>query len=198
MHGRPTPLSILAIVALALFTIFITWRAKKLEISVEAGPNANELVGKVAPDFSLYSLEGRKISLADYRGKETLVVSFWASWCVPCQMELPVLRDFYNRNHANREDFEILAIDENDDAGDADAFVKTAKLPFPILADPQGTVGSVYDVESIPALFIIDKDGRVKYGHVGFDATLEYVLAAELGIKPQTAAPGANDDDSSH
>jgi peroxiredoxin len=88
-------------------------------------------------------------------------------------------------------DFEFLAISIDDTREAAEAAVKKAKLPFPVLLDLHQQTASAYDVDSIPALFIIDKSGRVVYGGVGFDAGLETILANQLGIDPKTIAPGA-------
>ena len=202
MKPRLTPLSKLAIFTLALFTVFITWRAKAFEKKLLNKQEVSELVGKSAPDFTLYTLEGQKVSLADYRGKKKVVISFWASWCGPCRMEMPALRDFYKKNQNRLDEFEMLAIDvDDDDPGDAEAASKSDQLPFPVLLDRAGKAGRAYDVDGIPAMFIVDEGGVVRYEHEGFDATLELALAVRLGFgPPATLRPGqvTVDGDSSH
>lgn len=199
MKQRLSTLALVAIAALAAFTIFITWRAKRFEKSLLHGDEPSALIDKPAPSFSLDSLDGRRISLADYHGKSTLVVAFWASWCGPCRMELPVLRDFYKKNHRDSTNFEFLAIDVNDERDAAAAAAASDKLPFPVLLDSAGEAGDAYGVESIPAMFVIDKDGTVRYSHVGFEQFMEIRLASELGIKMDKPAGGnTTDDDSSN
>jgi thiol-disulfide isomerase/thioredoxin len=172
----------IAIVLLVAFTLFITWRAKLLEKSV-LGPRALALVHKPAPQFQLTSLDGRTVSLADYRSKKKLVVSFWASWCGPCRMELPMLRKFYEDNRKNADQFEIVAIsiDENQQA--AQSFVTKAKLSFPVLLDSDHKTADAYLVDGIPVLYIIDKDGTVSYGHEGLEPNLGFTLYYQLGLK---------------
>jgi peroxiredoxin len=171
-----------AIVLLVAFTVFITWRAKLLEKTV-LGPRALALVNKPAPEFQLTSLDGRTVSLADYRGKKKLVVSFWASWCGPCRMELPMLRKFYEDNRKNAEQFEIVAIsiDENEQA--ANSFATKAKLSFPVLLDSDHKTADAYSVEGIPVLYVIDKDGKVTYGHEGLEPNLGFTLNYQLGLR---------------
>ena len=77
--GQPILRSVFALVVLATFTVWITWRAKAIELAGRWSQAPSALIGKPAPDFDLQSLDGRKVSLADYRDR-TLAVTFWASW----------------------------------------------------------------------------------------------------------------------
>jgi peroxiredoxin len=183
MKLKLSPTAILAIVVLAAFTIFITWRAKKLERSLQDESTAPTLVNQNAPPFALPSLDGRTISLADYRGKKNIIVSFWASWCGPCQLEMPALRQFYEKHHEQSNDFEILAISIDDEAAPAESFASQNKLPFPVLLDPGSKTANTYGVDGIPALFVVDKSGKVVYGHAGFDPAMELGIAQALGIE---------------
>ena len=197
MRLKLSPVALLAIAALAAFTVFITWRAKKLESSMRDRSEQPELINKAAPAFDLPALDGGRVSLADYRGKKKLVVSFWASWCGPCKMEMPVLQHFYERQRKNADKFELLAISIDDERAPAERFASEMKLPFPVLLDLHSQAANAYGVESIPSLFIIDEKGKVIYGHTGFDPSLETVLALRLGLKPTAGNGGADDGDSS-
>jgi peroxiredoxin len=198
MEKRQSPLTILAIVTLAIFTIFITWRAKALETKLARRVEQSEMVGRRAPDFSLESLNGQKVSLADFRGKKMVVVSFWASWCGPCRMEMPALRDYYKKNQEHWDDFEVVAIDTNDERSEAATFALSERLPFPVVLDPSGTISDLYGVQAIPAMFIVGKDGIVKYAQIGFDPTMEIELSMNLGIKIATPGQTTSDDNTSH
>jgi peroxiredoxin len=198
MGTRLSSSAALGLAVLAAFTVFITWRAKRLESAMLERARTPALTNKDAPPFELPSLDGRTISLADYRGKKKLVVSFWASWCGPCRMEMPSLRAFYDRYHKN-SNFEILAISIDERQRDAEDFVNEQKLPFPVLLDLRSKVAEAYGVEGIPVLFVIDENGKVIYGHEGVDQLMEFQLAQHLGIKIATPGmEGTPDGTSSH
>jgi peroxiredoxin len=171
--------TILALSTLAVFTIFITWRARLLEVALEQPMN----VHVPAPDFRATRADGTTVSLADFRGKR-VVLSFWASWCGPCQEEMGLLKEFYEAHHTASSDFEILAISIDEDTAQATHFAAKNKLSFPVLLDPHERIAKAYEEKGIPTLFIIDKDGSISYAHAGYETTdpLRKVLAHELGI----------------
>jgi len=172
-----------AIAVLAAFTMFITWRVKRLEKSVLSRTSASVMISKSAPEFTLPALSGDTISLADYRGKKTVVVSYWASWCGPCKVELPELRDFYMRYHQADANFEILAISIDEQKADAEKYAGAEKLPFPVLFDPQSKTADAYSVEGIPTMFVIDKSGKIVHAHAGLEPAMPIQLVSELGLK---------------
>ena len=184
----------LGIAVLALFTVFITWKAKSLEDRMHARSEPSALVNKKATDFSLRSLDAQQVALADFRGKKKVVLSFWASWCGPCRMELPILADFYRKYHKADSNFEILAVSVDEDRADAEAYASKAKLPFPVLLDPHSSVADAYAVEGIPTMYVIDPNGTIVYGKAGMDTAMEVRLALELGIDIRPKQPGATDD----
>jgi len=191
MHNRPSHRGTLALAALAVFTVWITWRAKAIEMGPRWDHDASALTGKPAPDFILQSLGGRRISLADYRGK-TAVVAFWASWCGPCRRELPILARFYRQTHKPDSGFEFLAISIDETEEPAQGAANTLKIPFPVLLDADRRIAGAYGVDKIPMLFVIDKTGKVRYSHIGFNMGLEILLAQQLDIKNYAAASGGN------
>jgi peroxiredoxin len=186
-RGRPPiqlkPWQVAAIVLLAAFTIFVTWRVKRLEKSVLSRTSASVMISKSAPVFTLPVLGGDTVSLADYRGKKTVVVSYWASWCGPCKVELPELREFYKRYHKADANFEILAISIDEYKADAEKYAAAEKLPFPVLFDPQSKTADAYAVEGIPTMFVIDKDGKIVHAHAGLQQAMQIRLMGELGLK---------------
>jgi thiol-disulfide isomerase/thioredoxin len=127
--------TILGIAVLTALTLLLTWRARVLEISLQLERESPALVGKMAPDFTASTLDGRTVTLADFRGQKKVVVSFWASWCGPCRMEMPGLTKFYKANHNASSDFEILTVSIDEDTKDAADFATEQKLNFPVLLD---------------------------------------------------------------
>jgi peroxiredoxin len=175
-----TPRKILSIGLLILFAVFSVWitiRAKRLEQG-SSGVETSPLVAKPAPDFSLPSFEGHAIRLSDYKGKKVVILSFWASWCGPCRTEMPLLRAFYEKNR--HKDFELLTItiDENPEA--AKKFATEKALPFPVLLDTQHQVADTYRVKAIPSMFLISKEGTISQFHAGLNPGLEYYLQVQL------------------
>ena len=185
-RGRPpirlSTWQVAGIALLVLFTIFITWRVKRLEKNILERTSPSVMISKSAPQFTLAALDGEKVSLADYRGRKTVVVSYWASWCGPCKVELPELREFYNRYHKADADFEILAISIDEEKADAEKYAAEEKLPFPVLLDPQSKTADAYLVEGIPTMFVIDKDGKIVHTHAGLEPAIDTRLTSELGL----------------
>jgi peroxiredoxin len=185
--------AILGLIALAALTMFLTWRARVIEKTLQGQREEPTLVGKRAPDFSASTLDGRTVSLAEFRGQKKVVVSFWASWCGPCRLEMPGLIKFYKDHHDASSDFEILAVSIDENTKDAVDFAAAQKLNFPVLLDPRQKIADAYEVEGIPTMFIVDKDGKIISGQIGYDMTMEFRLAAMLGIKEKKRGGGGSD-----
>jgi peroxiredoxin len=195
MRPRPSAAAAVGIAVLSAFTIWITWQAKALEgLSLGGGGQHSALLGKLAPAVVLPSLEGTPVSLADYHGKKRVVLTYWASWCGPCRMELPALKAFYAEARRSGADFEVLAINIDEYKDSAEGAAKELKLPFPVLLDPHQKAAGDYGVSSIPALFVIDTNGRVTYTEVGFNLGMDFILAGQLGIDPKVITKGAAND----
>jgi peroxiredoxin len=172
-----------ATACLALFTVWITWRAKALEMGAARPHSGRHLtLNKPAPGFQLRALDGRSVDLAEYRG-HNVAITFWASWCGPCRMEMPMLRTFYAKARQQNTDFEILAISVDSEREDAANAAKELKIPFVVLHDAGGKVSDTYGVEAIPTMFVVDQKGDLKYTSTGLDMSLEFMLAQQLGIK---------------
>jgi peroxiredoxin len=114
-------------------------------------------VGLPAPNFTFSDLNGKMISLSDYRGKAVLV-NIWATWCRPCVEEMPSMEKLYQK--LKGDSFEILAVSIDTLGLKVVApFMKKYKLTFPALMDPKGTIKNTYRTTGVPESYIIDKDG---------------------------------------
>lgn len=131
---------------------------------------ANEGTGKgdAAPDFTLTTLDGKEVSLSDYKGKK-VVLNFWASWCPPCKAEMPHMQNYYE-DMTEEDNVEILAVNlTNKDNGldEVTSFVEDYGLTFPIPMDEEGQVGNAYKVIPIPTTYMIDTSGIIQNMIVG-------------------------------
>lgn len=134
-----------------------------------------------APQFSLQVLGSsrRTISLAAFRGHD-LVVNFWASWCIPCRTEMPLLQSVY-LSEKGRVMF--VGIDTNDTRNGAQGFIRQVKVTYPTAFDPNGQVASAYGLFGLPVTVFISADGRMAGRHLGqFDASsLQAALQEAFG-----------------
>ena len=115
-------------------------------------------------NFILPDLNGKQVSLADYRGKIVLL-NFWASWCLPCRAEMPSMEKLYNK--FKNSAFTILAVNLGETVKQVKAFKESYSLNFPILLDADSSVGSIYGAISIPTSYLIDRDGYMIGGALG-------------------------------
>lgn len=116
-------------------------------------------VGVIAPGFTLSNMQGKQVSLADYRGK-VVVLNFWASWCPPCRAEMPSMEQLYGKLKGS--DFVLLAVNVEENGRSATAaFSQKIPMSFPVLLDDNQHVSELYRVSGIPQTFIINKKGEI-------------------------------------
>jgi thiol-disulfide isomerase/thioredoxin len=119
---------------------------------------ARDIRGQLAPGFQLTSLDGKKVSLADYKGKAVLV-NFWATWCAPCKLEMPWLVDL--RAKYAPQGFEILGISEDDPGSkDIEPYAKKIGVNYPVLQSDE-SVADKYHTDFLPMSFFVGRDGKV-------------------------------------
>jgi peroxiredoxin len=121
-------------------------------------------VGDRAPEVRLQSVDGKTVSLADYRGKVVLV-HFWATWCPPCVEEIPTLERFYQQ--VLGADIEVLGVSVDDSADVLKAFLDKNKVHFPVLRDPGGKTARSYGTLKFPETYIVGRDGMVRHKIIG-------------------------------
>ncbi|HDX9578462.1 TPA: redoxin domain-containing protein [Bacillus pseudomycoides] len=125
-------------------------------------------IGKVAPDFELSKLDGTKVKLSDLKGKK-VILNFWATWCGPCQREMPDMQEFYNQY---QKDVEILAVNYTASEGSEGPekvrkFAEEKGVTFPILLDTDIKVTTTYKVITIPTSYFVDTKGVIQDKFIG-------------------------------
>jgi peroxiredoxin len=174
----------IAILALAVVILVVNiWKPDRTDSEKKTTEPTEEVTGKEdipgaklsslregaeAPDFELTTLQGETVKLSDYRGKQKVILNFWATWCPPCKAEMPHMQKFYEEN--KDKGVEILAVNlTNMDKGveDVKTFVKEYGLTFPIPLDEEGTAGTTYQAFTIPTSYILDENGVITKKIVG-------------------------------
>lgn len=148
----------LAAFALAAYAM---WGGNK---GVIGRPTGRPLVGEAAPGFYVTTLDGSQLSLADLKGQVALV-NFWAGWCQPCEEELPALQAAWEEFGPRGVGFVGLAHQET--AASVTATAQEYGLTFPLALDAGDAVAASYGITGIPETFVLDRDGRVAYVHIG-------------------------------
>lgn len=120
-------------------------------------------IGLPALEFSAKTSDGKRISLEDYKGKVVLL-DFWASWCNPCRAEMPNVKKVYEEYHD--KGFEIIGISLDDKEANFKKYMDSEQMTWPQIFDGNGwksEIGQLYAVTAIPATYILDRDGIIRY-----------------------------------
>jgi thiol-disulfide isomerase/thioredoxin len=140
-------------------------------------PAPHPLVGTTA-NVTASDLDGREVSVAADTGR-VRVVDFWATWCEPCREQLPAL-DRLARAYGERG-LAVYGVAFDEDLAMVEAFVREAPVAFPILWDKGGArLSDPYGITRLPTTLVVDRAGRVRSVHLGFDLAAERALEAEV------------------
>lgn len=121
-------------------------------------------VGFPAPEIALIDLQGRPVSLADYRG-QVVVVNNWATWCPPCKAEMPDLQAYYDAHQS--QGLALVAVDAGEGQDVVAAFVAEQGLSFAIWLDPNDQMLRVLRNNRLPNSFVVDRQGVVRLAWTG-------------------------------
>lgn len=138
------------------------------------------LLGKPAPAFQLPLLDGKRMNLAQHKGKDVVVLDFWATWCPPCRVSMPTLVGV--TSSYKEKGVVFYGVNQGEGPEDIRAFQKKMRLTFPVALDEDGSVAGLYGIDGIPQTVIIGKDGTVQAVHVGAIPGLEERLRSDIEI----------------
>jgi len=164
--------------------------------ALESQPEAeaeHKLVGKSAPLFSTSYLDGEPFDLSQHLGKDVVVLDFWATWCGPCRAAMPTLSEVTSefRDRGVR----LFAVNCAEAPEEVKDFVEQSGLELTVIMDPEGRISKDYGAEAIPQTVLIDRQGKVRFVHVGLKPNLRTLLTEQLTelAGESSAAPASED-----
>ncbi len=179
----------LLIVAVALSGCGARTDANGVQVGVE--------VGQALPDAEFTTFAGAKVHLHELRG-QPVVLNFWATWCGPCKVEIPMLQAAYAAT--DRTGFQLLAVTD-EGQGVVRDFIAAESMAFPVLFDVGGRAGSRYRIQAIPTTIFIAADGVIVARHTGvltsdmIETYLAQIMPAPTEAPPADPTPRpANDN----
>lgn len=179
-HGRTGMVlcTLLAVALMALVVqIAIEHGGRQINISVEGTAEESTVpFGEPAPDFALPALDGAEVSLADYQG-QVVLVDFWATWCGPCIEELPHIETFHRQYTDSGLRVLALSTDMDDDV--VQPFINENDYTFTVL-HADDAVQRAYGITGIPVVYLVDRQGRVRWHRMGFTAGGEEEMGQEI------------------
>ena len=138
-------------------------------------------IGAQATDFTLRDTSGRTVNLSDYLGKNVVVINFWATWCIPCQAELPLLEQIYKANKDAGLVMLGIAMDGPETIAQVPSYVNRYNLTFPNLLDEETKVVATYNPKRTAPLTIeIDRKGIIARVRSGYSAGDEKLIADDV------------------
>jgi cytochrome c biogenesis protein CcmG/thiol:disulfide interchange protein DsbE len=120
--------------------------------------------GEKAPDFNLHTFDGQTLTLSELRGKVVLV-NFWASWCIPCEQEAPILENAWR--HYQDQGVVFIGVDYVDTETEARAFMARFDVTYPNGPDLGTEISHAYRMQGVPETYVIDKTGTLAFVKIG-------------------------------
>jgi peroxiredoxin len=121
--------------------------------------------GGPAPSFTLAALTGQQAALSQYKG-QVVMVNFWATWCGPCQQEMPLLDQMYKKYKP--AGFTLIGVNVDKEGPAVKDLMARKPVSFPVLLDPANQVSKAYHVDEMPSSVLIDRKGEIRYIHRGY------------------------------
>jgi cytochrome c biogenesis protein CcmG, thiol:disulfide interchange protein DsbE len=155
----------LILLGVAIAYLLLGWRAEQAALQPTDFSAIPASVRYQAPSLSLTDLGGSQRSLSNYRG-QVVLVNLWATWCPPCQAEMPLLQAYYERHRA--EGFTVVAVEDGEPTADVKTFVTQYGLTFPVWLDPKHiATDQAFKTPNLPTSYVVDRQGEVKLSWYG-------------------------------
>jgi peroxiredoxin len=145
----------------ALLILFNTGLPERAQFTGQVLPNgvlAAPEFNAIAPQFALDNLNGGQVNLERLRGS-TVVINFWATWCEPCRIEMPILQAFYEAHQG--QGLRVVAINLGESSDLVRAWVDEFGLTFDILLDPQQSIAALYQIRGQPSTYVVSPSGII-------------------------------------
>ena len=143
-----------------------------------AQPEPHHLTGKSAPPTRLPLLDGGSFDLKDHRGKDIVLLDFWATWCGPCREYMPIIERV--AESFKDEGVVLYAVNSAEPAETVRRYLEATPLHSTIALDPTGQASVMYDAASLPMTVLIDKDGRIQKVYIGVGRGIESELRKDI------------------
>ena len=148
--------SIILLLSSAVWIILTTIQTTARDQSILFAPQ----IGFLLPDFELNGIEGENHQISDYKGKP-IIINFWASWCKPCEAEMPALQKMYQK-YSSDVVFLTINSTNQDNLVNVQNFINKYQLKFPVLLDQEGSVNSLFQVQALPTTFFVNSYGIIQ------------------------------------
>ena len=150
-------------------------------------PGEGTLVGDVAPTYAATTLEGAPVSTAQLKGKVVLL-NVWATWCAPCREEIPYLQSLHEKHRDAGLELIGVSVDTQGEDQTIRGFMSDFGMTYPIWRDPDERIQSLFQALGVPASYLIDRDGVIRWRRLGIiresDTTFAAALSAALSAGP--------------
>jgi len=154
----------IALVVFIAYQVVFTW--------IPLWNKATALQGTDVSNLQIEDETGRSVYLSEFKGKP-LIINFWASWCVPCRLEIPLLNAIYSSLVGG--DKQLIGVNQSESQETIDKFLTKTSIRFPIYRD-KGELSRKLNIQVIPAIAVIDKKGKVKSITYGFRPWIQAYL----------------------
>lgn len=166
LQSRKKRWEILMLVSLVTATLWTVVSRVPSAVGAPLSSSPSPREGFLAPDFTLDTLDGKKVTLSELRGK-IVIINLWATWCPPCRAEMPALENAYEQYKDSEVIILGLNVTNQDSEKDIPPFVKEFGLTFPILLDRDGSVSTLYQLKALPTTYFVNREGIIRTVVIG-------------------------------